>query len=112
MRRFVYELVDRLHEPAAGLSRNRHTTLFSTPAGRRALHLFRHLRSLEVDLQRHGEGAKLSLSEQDHGLELRLEVPALRLVRTARLTPEDVQLVVRRGGLLGEWLSATREEGR
>lgn len=103
MRRFVYQLVERLHEPDSGLSRNRHFALLSSPAGKRALKLFRHLRSLEQNLARHKD-AKLSLEPKDSDLEVRLEIPSLKLVQTARLTPEDVRIVADGTGPLAEAL--------
>jgi hypothetical protein len=48
---FVQRVVRRLRaEP--GFSRNRHFATFSSPEGRRALRIHRHLRSIERDLSR------------------------------------------------------------
>lgn len=105
MRRFVYQIVERLADPGGGLSRNRNFELFSTPAGKRALKLHRHLRSLEQDLLR-DPSAALSLRPREDGFELRLELPALRLVRTAQLTREDLDSLLHRDGPLSRALSA------
>lgn len=103
MRRFVYQLVERLREPDSGLSRNRHFALLASPAGQRALKLHRHLASLEKDLARH-PGARLAVAPHAGGVELRLELPALKATRTARLTAEDVRLVAAGEGPLAEAL--------
>ncbi|MBF5042615.1 hypothetical protein FGE12_09400 [Aggregicoccus sp. 17bor-14] len=47
---FVRRLVQRLHDPARPLSRNRHFHTFDTPEGRSALKLSRRLRSLQQDI--------------------------------------------------------------
>ena len=47
---FVQRLVQRLHDPARPLSRNRHFHTFETPEGRSALKLSRRLRSLQKDI--------------------------------------------------------------
>lgn len=106
MRRFVYQLVERLSHPDANLSRNRQPALFASPAGARALHLFRHLRALEDDLVRHGDRAKLSAQTRGALTELRLEIASLRLVRTALLTADDLEFIARRGGALAEALAS------
>ena len=98
MRRFVYQLVDRLAE--VGLSRNRQFALLESPAGVRARRIHRHLRSLQDDLVRHGENASLVVIRQADGVEVRLEVAALKLVRTARLTAEDLVVLARHAGPL------------
>lgn len=112
MRRFVYQLVERLGDPRAGLSRNRHFALLSSPSGKRALKLHRHLRSLEQDLARHGERAQLKVEAGPGGLVVRLELPALKLVRTALLTEDDVEVVLRHGGRLAEALAPHARRAR
>lgn len=104
MRRFVYQLVDRLGDPGAPLSRNRHFALFSTPAGAHALRVHRYLRSLERDLARHAD-ALLVAEARGPEVELRLEIPSLRLVRTARLTPDDLRSICRHEGPLPDALA-------
>ena len=47
---FVRRLVERLHDPARPLSRNRHFHTFDTPEGRLALRVSRRLKSLQRDI--------------------------------------------------------------
>jgi hypothetical protein len=98
MRHFVYQLVDRLAE--VGLSRNRQFALLESPAGVRARRIHRHLRSIQDDLARHGENASLEVLRHDNGVEVRLQVAALKLVRTAFLTAEDLIVLARHAGPL------------
>lgn len=107
MKDFVYQLVERLADPTAHLSRNRHFALFETPAGRRALKLHRHLASLVADVSRHASEAKWSVNDRAEGFEVRLEVPSLNLVRTAFLTPDDVTVLERVQGPL--WAALAQE---
>lgn len=108
MKRFVYQLVERLADPAAQLSRNRHFALFSTPAGRRALRLHRHLASLASDLTRYRTEAVLGVDELAGGVEVRVEIPSLALVRTAFLTDDDVHVLKRVQGPLWAALASGR----
>lgn len=108
MRQFVYQLVEQLADPAARLSRNRHFALFATPAGTRALKLHRHLKSLATDLTRYRHEARLGVDEKDGGLEVRVEIPSLELVRTAFLTDDDLGVLEKVKGPL--WAALT--EGR
>jgi hypothetical protein len=63
---FVRRLVQRLHDPARPLSRNRHFHTFDTPEGRSALKLSRRLRSLQKDLVAcHREGGRPHVSRVD-----------------------------------------------
>jgi hypothetical protein len=105
MRRFVYQLVARLSDPGAELSRNRHHALLSSPAGQRALRLSRHLASLERDYARFQSNAQLAVRETAAGLEVRMEVPGLRLVRVAALTPDDLAILATRRGPLRDALA-------
>lgn len=108
MKGFVYQLVERLAEPLTPLSRNRHFALFQTPAGARALRLHRHLASLAGDLQRYRPEATVHVGDRDGGVEVRVEVPSLHLVRTAFLTADDVAVLERVGGPLQQALAAAR----
>ncbi|HLL06452.1 MAG TPA: hypothetical protein VK539_38125 [Myxococcaceae bacterium] len=47
---FVRRLVERLHDPARPLSRNRHFHTFDTPEGRSAMKVSRRLKSLQRDI--------------------------------------------------------------
>ena len=50
MREFLYRLVQRLHDEARPLSRNKHFHAFGDSDSRRALRIDRHLRDLEARL--------------------------------------------------------------
>jgi len=96
MREFLYRLVQRLQEEARPLSRNKH---FHTFAGEtaRALRIDRHLR----DLARHLEllrsrGERPRVRPLPGGaIQLVLQHPTLPVVRTATLSAEEVELLVR-----------------
>ena len=105
MRSFVYQLVDRLAETGNAFSRNRQFALLSSPSGHRARKLYRHLRSLTDDLTKHGDQARVEVHPRQNGLELRLEVPSLKLVRTAWLTEDDLAVLARHAGPLPEALA-------
>lgn len=110
MRRFVYQLVERLGDPDSGLSRNRHFATLSGPSGRRALKLHRHLAALESDLAKYGEGASIAVTHDADDLLVTVRVAALKLVRTARLSPEDLAVVRRRGGALASVIAGAKAE--
>ena len=62
MREFFHRLLQRLHDEARPLSRNKHFHALSDGNGRRALRADRHLRDLEEhleELQRHGERPRI-----------------------------------------------------
>ncbi len=85
---FVERVVQRLRQDAA-FSRNRHYLALSSPEGRRALRIHRHLRSIERDLAR---GFRLRVEEQEeHRVRLVLEAQGAR--RTAFLTGSEFQLL-------------------
>lgn len=105
MRRFVYQLVARLSDPRTELSRNRHHELLTSPSGRRAVRLSRHLSSLERDYARHQAAATLDVRRTGDGLELRLEIPALKLVRVAALTADDLAILRTHDGPLRDALA-------
>ncbi len=112
MRRFVYQLVDRLRDPSARLSRNRNFTLLASPSGERALRVHRHLRSLEHDYARHRESSQLRVEERAGGVRVVLEVAALKLVRTALLSDDDLAIVIDSGGPLAEALGPYARRAR
>jgi hypothetical protein len=102
MREFLYRLVQRLQEEARPLSRNKHFHAFTGETGR-ALRIDRHLR----DLARHLEllrdrGQRPRVRALPGGsVQLILAHPTLPVVRTATLSPEEVQLL--RGNPAGAW---------
>ena len=96
MRAFIYRLVQRLHEEARPLSRNKHFHAFAGEA-RRALSIDRHLRDLEQHLEllrERGERPRLR-ALPGGGVQMVLPHPTLAVVRTATLSVEEVALLVK-----------------
>lgn len=84
---FVERVVLRLRaEP--GFSRNRHFAALSSPEGRRALRLHRHLRSIERDL---ASGAAASAGRD--GERVRITLAGKRSRRTAWLSAAEFRLL-------------------
>ena len=84
---FVERVVRRLRtEPS--FSRNRHFIAFSSPEGRRALRIHRHLRSIERDLS---SGSTATVDHGDGRVEVRLR--SKRGQRTAFLTPSEFHIL-------------------
>jgi|ERR671936_1443559 hypothetical protein len=111
MREFLYRLVQRLQEEARPLSRNKHFHAFAGEAAR-ALRIDRHLR----DLARHLEllrsrGERPRVRPLPGGsVQLVLQHPTLTVIRTATLSPEEVQLLLRTPA--GAWaLGAEQSQG-
>jgi len=95
MREFLYRLVRRLHDEARPLSRNKHFHAFNDGETRRALHIDRHLRDLELrlaSLREQGERPRVR-ALPDGGVQLVLRHPDLAVVRTATLTAEEARLL-------------------
>jgi hypothetical protein len=86
---FVERVVLRLRA-RPGFSRNRHFGAFSSPEGRRALRIHRHLRSLEQAL---AEGTPVEVARD--GDRVRLDFAGARFRRTAFLTPAEFRLLCR-----------------
>lgn len=84
---FVERAVLRLRTQP-GFSRNRHFQAFSSPEGRRALRIHRHLRSLERALDA-GDAAELTFD----GERWRLRLSGRALRREAWLTPGELRLL-------------------
>jgi hypothetical protein len=84
---FVERVVLRLRaEP--GFSRNRHYATFSSPEGRRALRIHRHLRSIERDLE---AGATLAVARD--GGRVRLRIAGRNATRTSWLSEQEFRLL-------------------
>lgn len=81
-------VVERLREEP-GFSRNRHFHALSSPEGRRALRIHRHLRSLERDLT---AGASAALTRDAE--RFRLTLRGARGSRTAWLTRGELRLLL------------------
>ena len=96
MREFLYRLVNRLHEEARPLSRNKHFHAFAGEAGQ-ALRIDRHLRDLEQHLARlmeRGERPRVR-ALPGGGVQMVMSHPTLSVVRTATLTAEESALLAR-----------------
>ena len=109
MREFLYRLVQRLHEEARPLSRNKHFHVFAGEA-RRALHIDRHLRDLEEFLQAlkdRGERPRVR-ALPGGGVQLVMRHPTLSVVRTATLNAEEAALLARHPA--GAWALGEPED--
>ena len=97
MREFFHRLLQRLHDEARPLSRNKHFHALSDGDGKRALRADRHLRDLEDHLEalrQHGERPRVRRMEGG-GVQLVLSHPRLALARTALLSAEEARLLAR-----------------
>jgi hypothetical protein len=84
---FVSRIVARLRADPA-FSRNRHHAALSSPEGRRAMRIHRHLRSLERDI------AAAHAATVEHGPDrVRLALVGRRTTRTAFLTRAEFRLL-------------------
>jgi hypothetical protein len=84
---FVTRAVQRLREDP-GFSRNRYYLALSSPEGRRALRIHRHLRSLERDL---AAGSAATIAREAE--RVRLTLRGRRGSRTAWLTRAEFRLL-------------------
>jgi len=87
MRGFVARAVERLRSDA-GFSRNRFFLALSSPEGRRALRIHRHLGSIERDLER----GLAATAAWDAG-RVRIDLRGARTTRTAFLTGAEFRLL-------------------
>jgi hypothetical protein len=87
MQDFVTRAVERLREDP-GFSRNRYFHALSSPEGKRALRIHRHLRSLERDLS---AGASATVAREAE--RVRLVLRGKRSSRTAWLTRAEFRLL-------------------
>jgi hypothetical protein len=100
---FVRRLIERMHDPSAPLTRNRHFHTFDTPEGKRALKTSRRLLSLQKDIlacRKEGRLAKVSASKNAtgaHRLELSLE--RIKGRRTALLEEDEFELLTQLPGV-------------
>jgi hypothetical protein len=103
MASFLQRLLERLRDDRA-FSRNRHYLALSSPEGKRALRIHRHLRSLEKDLSSDGVNATVTHEAK----RIRLTLRGRRLDRTAWLSRTEFRVLcgnpeVRRVlGMVGE----------
>jgi hypothetical protein len=88
MASFLLRALQRLREDRA-FSRNRHFVALSSPEGRRAIRIHRHLRSLEKDLCQAGVDATVTREAERFRLTLR----GGRLSRTAWLSLVEFRIL-------------------
>jgi hypothetical protein len=84
---FVARVVRRLRQDP-GFSRNRHFQAFSSPEGKRALRIHRHLRSIEHDLS-NGSSATVERTAD----RVRLTLRSRSAIRTAWLTHDEFRIL-------------------
>ena len=103
MRDFLYRLVRRLHDRERPLSRNKHFHVFDGEGARQALRIDKHLKDLELQLERlQAQGLRPRVRALHGGaVQLVLSDPKRSLVRTATLTREEVALL--REHPTGQW---------
>lgn len=89
MRGFVARAVERLRSDP-GFSRNRYFLALSSPEGREALRIHRHLRSIERDLAR---GLTATAVKEDG--RVRVDLAGGRTRRTSYLTGAEFRLLCR-----------------
>jgi hypothetical protein len=88
--------VERLHDPARPLSRNRHFHTFDNPLGKAALKVSRMLTALQKDIeQARAQGQSPQVTRIDTGEDVRIEVkvPKLKGTRTTRLEVAEFELL-------------------
>jgi len=84
---FVERAVRRMREDR-GFSRNRHFLALSSPEGRRAVRIHRHLRSLEHDL---GKGLPARVEQSDDRITITVRFRSG--TRVARLTASEFRIL-------------------
>jgi hypothetical protein len=97
MREFFHHLLQRLHDEARPLSRNKHFHALSDGDGKHALRADRHLRDLEEHLEAlrsHGQRPRVRWLSGG-GVQLVLSHPRLSLARTATLSALEARLLAR-----------------
>lgn len=93
---FVRQLVARLLDPAAPLSRNRHFHTFEDELGKQALKVSRRLKALEQELREievRGGRTRAAVTEANGRVQVVLELEHLSLKRSALLEPAEFELL-------------------
>src|SRR3954468_324272 len=100
---FVRRLVERLIDPAAGQSRNRHFHTFDTPEGKLAIKTSRRLKSLQRDILtclEHGQPAKVvRLEDEEGGQRIELRFVQVKGKRVSVLKDAEFELLKRMPGV-------------
>ena len=94
---FVRRLVERLHDPRAQLSRNRHFHAFENPQGRAALKISKRLKALQADIARcQAEGshpvARTRLDAEGN-VRMEIELKRLHARRVTQLEQAEFELL-------------------
>ena len=96
---FVRRLVERLFEPDAGLSRNRHFHTFDNAEGRLALRITKRLRALAKDIEAcHHDGGRPTIARAtDARGKVRVEIGLSRLKsrRTTTIDEAEYELLLK-----------------
>lgn len=104
---FVRRLIERLHEPGAPLSRNKHFHAFDNPLGKKALQVSKRLRALERDLATLAAAGHRAVATRVAGpgdepaIELTLDFTELKGSRRARLSEDELEILSAMPGAAG-----------
>jgi hypothetical protein len=101
---FVRRLVERMHDPGAPLSRNRHFHVFDSPEGRVALRLSRRLKALQADLlaaQHEGTAPTATFSKAEGVVKVEIRFTHLRSLRLTTLSEAEFELLCLLPGVKG-----------
>lgn len=99
---FVRRLVERLCDPSAPLSRNRHFQTFETPEGKAAMRIFRRLRGLRQDLLtcvREGGQASCTLTGPEGERRMELTLTRIKGQRISMIDEAEWELLLRLPGV-------------
>ncbi|MBL8918515.1 MAG: hypothetical protein JNJ54_06610 [Myxococcaceae bacterium] len=90
---FVRRLVERLFEPASGMSRNKHFHTFDNAEGRQALRISKRLRALANDIAAcHAAGGRASASKvAQRGGKVRIQLEAVHLKAKRETLLDDAE---------------------
>jgi hypothetical protein len=96
---FVRRLVERLFEPDAGLSRNKHFHTFDNAEGQLALRISRRLRALAKDIEAcHLEGGRPTIECGTDGygkVRVAIELTRLKSHRTTTIDEAEYELLLK-----------------
>lgn len=96
---FVRRLVERLFDPAAGLSRNKHFHTFDNAEGRQALRVSKRLRALAKDIEAcHAEGGRSTVAKAEGRpgmVRLELGLERLKTKRATVLSEAELELLLK-----------------
>jgi hypothetical protein len=100
---FVRRLIQRLHDPAKPLSRNRHFHTFDNADGRYALKTSRRLMALQRDIlacQREGKAARfVRLTDEEGTCRIELRLERIKGSRVSMLKDTEFELLTELPGV-------------